>query len=93
MTKEQWYKHPTLRGDLETLLSNPVMVNALDIVFQHGVTSTPFPVNPVDLVHFFALMGAKRDGYIEALKNLRELTKAEPLKQPDRKPWVSQPQT
>lgn len=87
ITKTQWYRHPTLRSELEELLKNPVLIAALEVVFQLGVKSTAFPVNPVDLVQFFALMGAKRDGYIEALANLQMLAKPEPEEKPTPKPW------
>lgn len=74
MTKDQWYNHPSLRQDLTAILENPVLINALEIVKDQGVKATMFPSTPVDLIQFFALMGAKRDGYIEALTNLHLLT-------------------
>ena len=86
-TKEQWYAHPDNRSELAVLLQNPTLSKALDVALDLGFKSTNFPINPVDLVQFFAIMGAKRDGYIEALKNLRALAQPEPTAKPLPKPW------
>lgn len=87
MTEDQWYLQPSLRQDLEEILKNPVLLTALQIVRDRGVRSTSMPSQPVDLVQFFALMGAKRDGYIEALQNLVDLTKSKPADKLMPKPW------
>lgn len=86
ITKEQWYSHPSFRQDLEKLLDDPVFEIALSIVSRKGADSTSF-IAGQNLIHFFALMGAKKDGYYEALKNLKQLAKPEPNKTPTPKAW------
>lgn len=88
MTKEQWYKHPTLAAELAEVLSNPVLRVALDLVKDIGLRSTEFG-SAHSLMEFFALKGAKKDGYLEALFNLETLSKPEPAAAPALTPWVT----
>jgi hypothetical protein len=91
-TKDQWYKHPDFRRELEDLFrTNRTLQIALAIVKQAGLKPTP-TLSGIDLMHFFALQGSKRDGYFEAIRNLEDLS--QPLKapqKPDPKPWKTQP--
>ena len=87
LTEEQWYAHPTFRQDLEVLLSNPVFLHALGIVQARGLKSSVFAPG-IDLRDYFALNGAKKDGYFEALTNLVGLSnQPKAARPPDRKPW------
>lgn len=87
ITAEQWYSHPTFRQDLEVLLSNPVFLTALGIVQARGLKSSVFGPG-IDLRDYFALNGAKKDGYFEALTNLVDLSnQPKAARPPDRPPW------
>lgn len=87
LTKDQWYKHPQFRSELAELLQNKTLQIALDMTRVAGLKPTPFPPG-LDLMQFFALMGAKRDGYFEGLTNLEDLAKSPPPpKPPERKPF------
>lgn len=91
LTKDQWYAHPDFRRELEELLANRTMQIALAIVKQGGLKPTPI-VSGIDLMHYFALMGSKRDGYFEGLTNLEDLSKQpQAAKLPDPRPWQTKP--
>jgi hypothetical protein len=90
-TEAQWYQHPSFRADLAKLLSDPVMVIALEIVKDAGAQSTNFATTATSLMEFFALSGAKKDGYREAIINLEGLSKPKPAKPEDRKAWDTPP--
>lgn len=89
ITEEQWYNHPTFRQDLERVLADPAFLTALAMVQQKGLKPTSFAVPGVDLRDFFALMGAKRDGYFEAITNLMSLTQPKTTRPPERPPWTT----
>lgn len=88
ITKEQWYQHPEFRQELEEILKNPTLRAALDLIRAQGLRST-LEVPGVNLIHYFALQGARKDGYMEALTNLEILSMPQPAKGPDRKPWTN----
>lgn len=86
LTKEQWFAHPTFRKELAELLDHPTLRVALDLVLDYGISPVALPTN-VDLVHFAALTGARRDGYVECLTNLRLLAKNPTVRPDGPKPW------
>lgn len=92
ITKDQWYTHPEFRAELEVLFrTNPTLKIALAIVKKAGLKPTPL-ISGIDLMHYYALMGSKRDGYFEALTNLEDLSKQpQAAKPPDPPPWKTKP--
>lgn len=87
LTKEQWYAHPEFHQELRAILQNKTLLAALDMVRDSGMKPTSITPGNVDLIQFFALMGAKRDGYFEALTNLVDLSKTQPVRVPEQKPF------
>lgn len=89
---DQWKEDANARKELEDLFRHPTLANALEIVKQQGLA----PINPpagVDIVQFGAMMGFKRDGYFEAIANLKLLAKVTPRKSSDPKPWKVDPKS
>lgn len=87
ITKDQWYRHPSFQTDLKALLDNPVLQAAVEICRDQNLIpiSTSKTVNLVD---YFAIMGAKKEGYNEFLINLRLLAQPEKPSVPETKPWA-----
>lgn len=86
ITLKQWDAHPSFHKDLEVLLNHEVFVKALEIVLNTGITPTPVP-HGVDLIHFAALTGARKEGYVEAILNLKSLAQSSTARPPARQPW------
>lgn len=91
LTQDQWYQHPSFRAELVDLLKNPTLRIALEIVKERGLVSTLQPGPGVDMIDFFAIMGSRKDGYLEALINLEQLSKPKPTTPPEQKPWKTPP--
>ncbi len=87
ISEKQWYEHPDFRRELEDLLNHPTMQIALGIVTRKGSAST-LPVSE-QIMEWFALMGAKKDGYAEGIANLIALSKHSTPSPPARKAWDS----
>lgn len=62
-------------------------MTALQVVYELGLKPIPVPEG-VNLIHFAALMGSKKEGYMSALTNLRALAKVTPVKAPEPSPWA-----
>lgn len=90
LTLKQWDSEPSFHKELAELLNHPTAIKALEIVLHTGITPIP-PPNNVNLIHFAALTGARKEGYIEALFNLRSLTQSASARPPDRRPWEATP--
>lgn len=95
ITEAQWYSQPSYQSDLKALLDNPVMEAALQVAFDQGFKTIPALATPGgDLVDYFAIQGAVREGYRLAFQKLRDLTQpkvSRPTTQP--KPWESSKET
>ena len=91
MTKlQQWKNHPTRRKELEGLLQEPALADAIDIVKERMFEMIMPPVGGTySLNDFYALFGAKQMGYLECLQNLLGLVNISPHKVPERKPWTT----
>lgn len=74
MTQDQWYSDPGLRAEWEAILNNPVTKIALSICADKALHPTAIPAG-VDLIHFYATLGAKKEGYLDSLANLKALAK------------------
>lgn len=86
---ERWYADNTNRPKLEALLHDPIMIHALQIVQAFGL----LPIRPeavtgiCTLTEWGAMMGFKRDGFMEALSTLEALSKTRPPKLPEVPPF------
>lgn len=87
ITKDQWDSHPSFRKELAELLKEQSLDVALSIVRDAGLQPTPI-LQGVDLIQYFAINGAKRDGYFEAITNLISLSKTKPTKTPAQAAWT-----
>ena|ERR1039457_6506713 len=89
ITLDQWNAHPSFRKELAGDLALPAVVVALEMVKAQGTKSLTVPGSGVDIIHYFAIMGAKRDGCLETLINLQNLTNSEPAEVPERQAWTT----
>jgi hypothetical protein len=86
ITLDQWNKLPDFRERLAVLLRDTAMVAALEVTLQKGVAPVAMPKG-VDLMAFTALMGARKEGYVEALQNLQDLAELPTMIPKEEKPW------
>jgi hypothetical protein len=84
---EQWELDPTKRPALATLLADPVLQEAIHIVKEMGFVPMAAPSQGADYLAAYAVRGAKREGYLEAISNLIELSKIKRPAPAPRKPW------
>lgn len=80
ITEAQWDKLPDLRKELAAQIDDPraALANALYIVERKLFTPAAKdgwaqPPAGTSLTDFYSLLGARREGYLEALQNLRDL--------------------
>lgn len=80
ITEAQWDKLPDLRKELAAQIDDPraALANALYIVERQLFTPAAkngWAHQPAGstLTEFYGLLGARREGYLEALQNLRDL--------------------
>jgi hypothetical protein len=85
--QEAWKAHATRRSEFAALLQEPAMQDALAIVREKCYEPRPMPAAGVTLMEWTALLGSRREGYLECLTNLLSLANISPHKAPDRKPW------
>jgi hypothetical protein len=62
------------------------MLDAIAIIREKCYEPRPTPVG-ASLIEWSALMGARREGYLECLTNFLSLASISPHRMPDRKPW------
>lgn len=74
-----WKAHPTKGQDLALLLRDGIIKEALDIVRLKAFTPAPMS-GTAGLMEQYALMGAKREGYLDCLTNLFDLASTPPLR-------------
>lgn len=88
MTYTEWYAHEDKVLIFKELLKNPVLNLALEVVQEHGLpVARPTPAG-VDPIQYGALINARREGYFEALRNLRMLAVApQPKETQELRPW------
>jgi hypothetical protein len=91
---DQWKEDANARPALAAMLQDPILANALEIVVQQGLAPI-VPPTGIDIVAYGAMMGFKRDGYMEAVANLRALAKTTKKKATlgARDSWVVDPAT
>jgi hypothetical protein len=67
-----WKKHPTKSLELAVLLKSPLLQEALEIVKEQAFIPSTMS-GTAGLMEQYALMGAKREGYLSSLTNLFDL--------------------
>src|SRR5882724_10417185 len=89
--RTQFQEHPTRRQELQALMREAAFVDAIAIIkeesFQPMVLSKQIPA--ASIMEFYALNGAKKDGYLECMQNLLSLADFTVFRMPDRKAWDS----
>jgi hypothetical protein len=90
MDEKQWRDHPARATELNTLLHDPVLIDALEVLTGIGLLPiTPPAVAGYSLMEFHALSNRWREGYLACLENLKTLAKIKPLKPKDETSWKS----
>lgn len=85
---DRWYADPANRLRLETLLGDPVMKQAIELLSEAGLP-TMSRVSPQDALVANAIANAERSGYFNFLRNLRNLTQPQKPNQEIPAPWSS----
>jgi hypothetical protein len=67
-----WKAHPTKGQELSRALREPIIQEALNIVRLKAFVPNPLS-GTAGLMEQYALMGAKREGYLDCLENLFDL--------------------
>lgn len=83
---EHWKESHTRRQEFVAILQEPVLVEAIAIIKEQAYAPRQMP-SGVSLTEWGAVMGWKREGYLECLTNLLSLANITPHEMPDRKPW------
>lgn len=91
-TEKEWFSHPTRATELKSLLHDPTIIDALDVLTAIGL----LPIKPPEgttssLMEFYALSNRWREGYLECLANIKLLASPKPIKLPDKPAWKSSP--
>lgn len=86
MTRDNWYSNTENRVTLEKLLQDPVLLRAFEVLSIRELDPIIGP-GSVDLVQYFAIMGAKKEGYLEFYKSLIGLSKIPKTIKPSPPPW------
>jgi hypothetical protein len=87
ITKEQWYSNPGFQIELKDLLKHPTMVAALELVNSNAFKPLPTQIPNQNLIDYFAIMGAKKEGYNEFYMNLLVLAESPKPTAPAMKAW------
>lgn len=88
VTQEQWDAHPSFRQELKELINHPAFKAAYSVVLAQGLKTRDYPQAPVDLVQWAALVGERKQGYLEALDNIMALTEPPAARIIQQKGWT-----
>jgi hypothetical protein len=92
MDEKQWSDHPARAGELNKILRDPVLIDALEVLTAQGLLPiTPPPVAGYSLMEFNALANRWREGYLACLANLKLLAKIKPFRPRDETSWKASP--
>ena len=76
---ESWFAPDSKHAmELGKALRNPHVDKALRIVSDMGIPVSNFPPEGVDFLTFNAMLNASREGYAQAISNLRALAEPTP---------------
>jgi hypothetical protein len=88
MTKAEWARREDLRLQLEELLKQSPLKEALEVCASLDVDQVHgLPVG-VDILHWAALDGREREGYHRFSRNLRALAVPFVEPKPEPQPWA-----
>lgn len=88
MTLKEWSARPDLVESLSQLLRTEPLNVALHVVEQVGIPKAKLRPDSLNLMENHALLNARREGYFEAIANLRALAVArDPERNVDLAPW------
>jgi len=73
MTNKEWFARPDLIEGLAAILREDILQLALSVVEDAGIPRSKLRPDSVNLMENHALLNAKREGYFEALQNLKSL--------------------
>ena len=73
MTNKEWSARPDLIDGFAILLREDILQLALSVVEDAGIPRSRLRPDAVNLMENHALLNSKREGYFEALQNLRSL--------------------
>ena len=86
-SEEEWGRREDLRLELAGLLSNSALRTALDVLITKETSRPPAFTAAADIVAQKAMVGAERDGYFRALRDLRYLSLQPQSRPPEMKSW------
>ena len=88
MTHKDWSKRLDLIEDLATVLQGDTLKLALSVVENVGIPRSRLRPDATNLMENHALLDARREGYFEALQNLRSLgVRPSPTPVAEPSPW------
>lgn len=73
MTNKEWSARPDLIDGFAILLREDIFKLALSVVEDAGIPRSRLRPDSANLMENHALLNAKREGYFEALQNLKSL--------------------
>jgi hypothetical protein len=86
-SEEEWGRRDDLRLELAKLLSDSALREALDVLVTKEASRPPPFTAVADIVAQKAMVGAERDGYFRAIRDLRFLS-LQPSQRPvEMKSW------
>lgn len=74
MTNKEWFARPDLIEDFAAMLRSDTIQLALSVVEDAGIPRPRLRFDSANLVENHALLNARREGYFEALQNLKALS-------------------
>ena len=88
MTNKEWFARPDLIENFSLLLRDDVMQLALRVLEDAGAPRSKLRPDSPNLMENHALLNSKREGYFEAIHNLRSLAvHRTPGPEVDSSPW------
>lgn len=88
MTNKEWFARPDLIENLAVILRDETLQLALSVVEDAGIPRPRLRPDSPNLMENNALLNAKREGYFEAVQNLRSLAvRRAPGPDLDLSPW------
>lgn len=88
MTNKEWFARPDLIEDFAAIMRSETMQLALRVVEDVGIPRSRLRFDSANLLENHALLNAKREGYFEALQNLKALSVPRvQLPDKDLSPW------
>lgn len=88
MTNKEWFARPDLIEDFAAMLRSNTLKLAMSVLEDVGIPRSRLRPDAPNLMENHALLNAKREGYFEALLNLKALAEHRtPNTDKDLSPW------